>query len=74
MVHLPKRELYMAQINLPYLAVSPEQAAKMTGHSRTAIYYSISIGELASFKSGKRRLILTSEIERWIVVKSKAKC
>lgn len=61
----------MIQTNLPRLAVSPEDAAKMTGHSRTAIYYAISTGELVSFKSGKRRLILITEIERWITAKSK---
>lgn len=63
-------ESYMVQINLPIIAVNPEDAAKITGHSRTAIYYAISNGELVSFKSGKRRLILINEIERWITAKS----
>lgn len=48
------------------LAVGPEEAGRMTGHSRSAIYQAIAAGELNAFKSGKRRLILVRELESWI--------
>lgn len=48
------------------LAVGPEEAARMTGHSRSAVYEAIARGDLASFKSGKRRLILIKELESWL--------
>lgn len=48
------------------LAVGPEDAAEMTGHSRSAIYIAIGKGELQAFKSGRRRLILVKELEAWI--------
>lgn len=53
------------QVLMP-LSVGPEEAGQMTGHTRSAIYTAISRGELASFKSGKRRLILVSELQSWI--------
>lgn len=48
------------------LAVGPEEAARVTGTSRTAIYEAIGDGDLASFKAGKRRLILVKELEAWL--------
>lgn len=48
------------------MAVGPEEAARLTGHSRSAIYGAIAKGELPAFKSGKRRLILVKELEAWI--------
>lgn len=48
------------------LAVGPEEAARLTGHSRTAIFEAVAKGELKSFKSGKRRLFLVSELETWL--------
>lgn len=48
------------------LSVGPEEAGLMTGHTRSAIYAAIARGDLASFKSGKRRLILVSELQTWI--------
>ncbi|WP_236175990.1 helix-turn-helix domain-containing protein [Pseudomonas pseudonitroreducens] len=52
-------------LNSP-LAVKPEEAGRMTSQSRTAIYKAIAAGELVSFKSGKRRLILVSDLDQWI--------
>ena len=51
---------------VPILVVGPDEAAKMTAHSRGAIYKAIAAGELQSFKTGKRRLILIRELEIWI--------
>ena len=48
------------------LAVGPEEAARLTSHSRSAIYSAIAKGQLQAFKSGKRRLILVKELEAWI--------
>ncbi|MDF0734183.1 helix-turn-helix domain-containing protein [Pseudomonas entomophila] len=48
------------------LAVGPDEAARLTSHSRSAIYSAIAKGELQAFKSGKRRLILVRELETWI--------
>lgn len=53
--------------NLIKLAVSVEEAAAMSGHSRSAIYTTIAEGGLSSFKSGKRRLILVRDIEKWLI-------
>lgn len=51
---------------IPPLAVGPEEAGRMTGHARSAIYEAIAKGELDSFKSGKRRLILVKALEAWL--------
>lgn len=57
----------MSQLaTLPPLAVGPEEAGRMTGHARSAIYEAIAKGELESFKSGKRRLILIKSLEAWL--------
>lgn len=53
-------------VQLAPLAVGPEEAARITGHTRSAIYEAIASGELESFKSGKRRLILVSAAEAWL--------
>lgn len=50
----------------PTLVVGPDEAARMTAHSRSGIYKAIAGGELKSFKTGKRRLILVRELEVWI--------
>lgn len=38
----------------------------MSGHTRSAIYDAIAKGDLESFKSGKRRLILVKQLEAWL--------
>jgi excisionase family DNA binding protein len=48
------------------LAVGPEEAGRMTGHTRSAVYEAIAKGDLESFKSGKRRLILVKQLEAWL--------
>ncbi|MFY1052186.1 helix-turn-helix domain-containing protein [Ectopseudomonas khazarica] len=48
------------------LAVGPEEAGRISGQARSAIYKAIAAGDLKSFKSGKRRLILIKELEAWL--------
>ncbi|MCY1440862.1 Helix-turn-helix domain protein [compost metagenome] len=48
------------------LAIGPEEAGRMSGHTRSAIYDAIAKGDLESFKSGKRRLILVKQLEAWL--------
>lgn len=60
--HLSKTE----QVPPKLLAVGPDEAARITAHSRSGIYKAIAAGELRSFKSGKRRMILVRELEIWI--------
>lgn len=51
---------------LAILSVGPEQAAQMTGTTRSAVYEAIARGDLVSFKAGKRRLILVEELKAWL--------
>lgn len=53
------------------LAVGPEEAGRISGHTRSAIYEAIASGDLPSFKSGKRRLILIKQLETWLNRKAK---
>jgi excisionase family DNA binding protein len=57
---------------LPPLSVSVEEAARLTGFTRTGIYEVMAKGELQTFKIGKRRLILITELKAWIERAAKA--
>ncbi|QJP97015.1 MULTISPECIES: helix-turn-helix domain-containing protein [Pseudomonas] len=57
---------------LPPLSVSVEEAARMTGYSRSGIYEVMANGDLKAFKLGKRRLILVAELKAWIERAAKA--
>lgn len=48
------------------LSVSVEEAARLTGYTRSGIYEVMALGELKAFKLGKRRLILMTELKAWI--------
>ena len=48
------------------LAVSPAEAARISGVGRTKFYEAISAGDLKSFKFGSRRLVRVAEIEAWL--------
>ncbi|RRW53361.1 helix-turn-helix domain-containing protein [Stutzerimonas stutzeri] len=57
----------MAQpATLQPLAVRPEEAAHVSGTTRTAVYEAIARGDLMSFKAGRRRLILVEELRAWL--------
>jgi len=48
------------------IAVSPSEAARLSGIGRTKLYEVLNSGALASFKIGSRRLIRVSEIDAWL--------
>ena len=48
------------------LSVSVEEAARLTGCSRSGIYEVMASGDLKAFKLGRRRLILMKELKAWI--------
>ena len=51
--------------NLP-MAVSIAQAVGLTGVGRSTIYKAIQRGELPIRKAGRRTLLLTDDLRRWI--------
>lgn len=56
----------------PQLSMSVEEAARLTGYTRSGIYEVIASGDLKAFKLGKRRLILMTELRAWIERAAKA--
>lgn len=52
--------------SLQPIAVVPEEAARASGTTRTAVYEAIARGDLVSFKAGRRRLILVDELRAWL--------
>lgn len=47
------------------IAVSPDEAARLTSLSRRTIFYALQ-GTLKSVKVGKRRLIRVSDLDAWL--------
>lgn len=47
------------------IAVSPDEAARLTSLSRRTIFYALQ-GTLKSVKVGKRRLILVQDLTAWL--------
>jgi excisionase family DNA binding protein len=54
------------KIPLTPIAVSPVDAARIAGVSRSRIYELIKAGELPAYKDGARTLILVADIEAWL--------
>lgn len=48
------------------LAVSPGEAARISGLGRTTLYAAIGSGALRSLKIGKRRLITIEALKDWL--------
>ena len=48
------------------LAVSPGEAARISGLGRTTLYEAIGSGALRSLKIGKRRLITIEALKEWL--------
>lgn len=51
---------------LPRLAYSPDEAAVVSGRTRSRIYEAINDGELTARKDGKAVIIEADELLRWI--------
>ena len=49
----------------PY-AISISEAVRLSGIGRSSIYQAIRRGELSIRKSGRRSLILTADLQRWL--------
>jgi excisionase family DNA binding protein len=49
----------------PY-AISILEAVRLSGIGRSSIYEAIRRGELSIRKSGRRSLILTADLQRWL--------
>ena len=49
------------------IAVSPSEAARLSGVGRTTVYAAMSSGELKSIKIGTRRLITVEAIRAWLL-------
>lgn len=47
-------------------AYSVEEAARAAGVSRSFLYERIALGELATVKAGKRRLVRVEALRRWL--------
>lgn len=52
-------------MNAP-LTYSIEEARKVTGVGRTVLYEEIKAGRLRAVKRGRRTLILTEDLQRWL--------
>lgn len=48
------------------LAVSPAEAARLLGMSRSRLYDLLTSGEIASFKTGHARLIPYAALTAWV--------
>lgn len=55
-----------AATSLPRLAVTPNEAAIVTGRTRTRIFDAIKKNELTARLDGKATLLEMSELARWI--------
>jgi excisionase family DNA binding protein len=53
-------------LDLLRLAVSPGEAARISGLGRTTLYAAIGSGALRSLKVGKRRLITIEALKDWL--------
>jgi excisionase family DNA binding protein len=57
-------EIYMPLAE-PF-AISISEAARLSGIGRSSLYQAIRRGELSIRKSGRRSLIITSDLQRWL--------
>lgn len=51
---------------IPALALGIDEAARVIGVARSMMYEIVARGEIESFKLGRRRLILTKELDTYI--------
>lgn len=57
------------ETNLPQqpIAVSPDEAARLSGIGRTTLFAALAKGDLPSIKIGTRRLIRVDAIRDWLL-------
>ena len=53
--------------SLTPIAVSPNEAARLSGVGRTTLYAALSSGQLRRIKIGTRRLIMVDAIRDWLL-------
>jgi excisionase family DNA binding protein len=56
----------MSSANLRPLAYSVPEAAKVAGVSRAHLYRAMQVGDLASVKTGSRRVVLHDDLVAWL--------
>jgi hypothetical protein len=54
------------EAKLPRIAVTPDEAAIVTGRTRTRIFEALKNGEITGRKDGKAVIIEIGELERWV--------
>ena len=64
MIDTPKSNSDLDRLRL---AVSPGEAARISGLGRTTLYEAIGSGALRSLKIGKRRLITIEALREWLM-------
>ena len=69
MIDNPKSNSDIDQLRL---AVSPGEAARISGLGRTTLYEAIGSGALRSLKIGKRRLITIEALKEWLAAAEQA--
>ena len=63
----PKPKLQAPVVYVPEpIAVRPDEAARLLGISRRAMFRVLASGEIRSVKMGHTRLVPTAEIRAWI--------
>jgi excisionase family DNA binding protein len=62
---VPDRRKTMNRTTEP-LAMSPGEAARLTGVGRTTIYAALATGALCARKVGRRTLITREDLSRWL--------
>ncbi len=61
-----KHHQLLAGISGQCIAYTPEQAAAVTGRSRSRIFKAIKEGELTARKDGRATLLESDELRRWV--------
>jgi hypothetical protein len=54
------------EVKLPRIAVTPDDAATVTGRTRARIFEGLKTGEITARKDGKAVVIEMVELERWV--------
>lgn len=55
-----------SRLDTEKIAYRPLEACKAVGIGKTGLYEALKSGELRSFKSGRKRLILRDDLQSWL--------